>query len=581
MDSNSIVELTVSKLFDAEAPRYVIPLYQRSFDWSDDEISRLIEDIADFDGSSYFLGTLITAKKGEDFEVVDGQQRLTALFLLLCVLGEPIEEKLVWECREKSEKTLRAIKAGKSRENGDDNDLWNGKKIIEEILAKLESLEKFKNNLLKTKLYRIILPEHTDLNRYFEIMNVRGVQLEQQDILKATLMNELSTPSERALFARVWNACSDMTGYVQMHFDPQIRKEIFGRDWTSFPKIPAGKTDEKDEVSETLENIVDKKPDDKKQNVGDDESYRFESVVSFPHFLLHVLKVMTQDDNVPLDDKKLLSAFKEKMETGFSENFINCLLKCRYLFDTYVLKREYGADDDGQWSLKTLKATHKKASYVNTSFKTKGEWEKIYRARHERILMLQACLRVSYTSAKSMRWITEALKWLYDDKNLGRLKEYENFLEKTVQRPVKEYVDKGIYNTGVNTPHIVFNYLDYLLWKKTKEKFVFEFRNSVEHWYPQHPAENTVPSWNSKDGLDSFGNLCLLARDDNSRFSNLPPTGKKASYKNKIEKGSLKLRRMAESTNDNDDWKNEKYKEHEKEMLEILRASLNPETIGR
>ena len=49
---------------------------------------------------------------------------------------------------------------------------------------------------------------------------------------------------------------------------------------------------------------------------------------------------------------------------------------------------------------------------------------------------------------------------------------------------------EGLYEMGVNTPHIVFNYLDYLLWKANVEKyndFSFEFRNSVEHWYPQTP----------------------------------------------------------------------------------------------
>ena len=49
---------------------------------------------------------------------------------------------------------------------------------------------------------------------------------------------------------------------------------------------------------------------------------------------------------------------------------------------------------------------------------------------------------------------------------------------------------EGLYEMGVNTPHIVFNYLDYLLWKDNVEKyndFSFEFRNSVEHWYPQTP----------------------------------------------------------------------------------------------
>lgn len=74
------------------------------------------------------------------------------------------------------------------------------------------------------------MPENTDLNRYFEIMNTRGEQLEQHDILKASLMSNLRDAAERRLFAAIWEACSDMTGYVQMHFiskNNSVREAIF------------------------------------------------------------------------------------------------------------------------------------------------------------------------------------------------------------------------------------------------------------------------------------------------------------------------------------------------------------------
>ena len=59
------------------------------------------------------------------------------------------------------------------------------------------------------------MPENTDLNRYFEIMNTRGEQLEQHDILKATLMSYLKDEKDKAIFAKIWDACSDMTGYIR------------------------------------------------------------------------------------------------------------------------------------------------------------------------------------------------------------------------------------------------------------------------------------------------------------------------------------------------------------------------------
>lgn len=71
-----------------------------------------------------------------------------------------------------------------------------------------------------------------------------------------------------------------------------------------------------------------------------------------------------------------------------------------------------------------------------------------------------------------------------------------------------------------NVKHIVFNCLDFLLWKSESKKYVdftFEFRNSVEHWYPQNPSEGTFESW--IDGVDQFGNLCIIQYNVNSKFS--------------------------------------------------------------
>lgn len=92
--------------------------------------------------------------------------------------------------------------------------------------------------LAKVIVYRIEVPENTDLNRYFEIMNARGEQLEQHDILKATLMSYLSDDAEKCLFAKIWDACSDMTGYVQMHFvsrNNAVREAIFSGEWNRMP----------------------------------------------------------------------------------------------------------------------------------------------------------------------------------------------------------------------------------------------------------------------------------------------------------------------------------------------------------
>lgn len=88
-----IVELNDETIFDQNA-QYVIPRYQRAYAWEYDEIVQLIEDIKDATSESnsnnYYIGTLIVCKIKDDpetYEVIDGQQRLTTLYLLLSYLS--------------------------------------------------------------------------------------------------------------------------------------------------------------------------------------------------------------------------------------------------------------------------------------------------------------------------------------------------------------------------------------------------------------------------------------------------------------------------------------------------------------
>ena len=204
---------------------YVIPRYQRAYAWEDKEIAQLIDDINDIDSSeNYYIGSLVVSKvqnKPETYEVVDGQQRLTTLFLLLQYLvsegaleGE-LGQTLSFDCRSKSKYTLSNIqqiladkKPSADYEENIDQSILNGIKAIRQKFTSDKGLNKdeFVSRLQHVILYRIQVPEHTDLNRYFELMNTRGEQLEQHDILKARLMRFLNNRKEQELFSRIWNA---------------------------------------------------------------------------------------------------------------------------------------------------------------------------------------------------------------------------------------------------------------------------------------------------------------------------------------------------------------------------------------
>lgn len=613
---------------------YIIPLYQRAFAWSDKEITQLIDDIYDYDAKKYYLGSLIVNVNSNGlYEVIDGQQRLTALYLLLNYLGYRWQEdRLRYECREKSNYTLNFLNSLLPNEDNRnkfvdedkiEQNLIKGQDIIEQkFRADKIDTKRFKEKLKNVKLFRIEVPPHTDLNRYFEIMNVRGEQLEQHDILKAKLMKPLG-PDDQTAFSIVWDACRDMNGYVQMHLSTDNRNLLFGTEWNdlnsdnifalrpekhkkSNENVETGNYEDAAESRSAIEIIEDNKIDVNATDDGEDEKgqrVRFEGIITnFSVFLMHVLKVYAADElgesslisDDQTDDKKLLKVFRALRnnainnskafdEAAFSAGFIKCLLKCRCLFDKYIIKREYKNDDpNGSWSLKELKCNNKKPQYFNTELKNKWEKSRKYderkESRHTNIVMLQSCLRVSYISQKSMHWITKLLIWLYGDNNRGIISNLETETENFIKKEVKEnYLDPNNYYLGVSTQHIVLNYLDYLLWKRDKCDFTFRFQNnSVEHWYPQHPSQDMLPVWDEKEGdnfcRDYIGNICIISREVNSKFSNLAPTSKQKNV-NIINNGSLKLRIMAKETIDDALWRVEGYKKHGRDMLKLLEAN--------
>ena len=635
-------------LFSEVGVRYVIPRYQRAYAWEEKEIEQLIDDICDDNDPKrdYYIGSLIVARRkaddGVEYEVIDGQQRLTTIYLLLqCLLDEgyfsrgevSVGEALSFDCRSKSNCTLAYI-CGDARKSEGKEELLDQsillavdiikKKLAREFGDRVEDQKKFVDRLKHVVLYRIEVPEHTDLNRYFEIMNTRGEQLEQHDILKARLMNYLDDAYEREAFARIWEACSDMTGYVQMHFSVEDREKLFVEQWSSLSSEDAlrelckgkrrseGKSDGLD-ITEIIDSKSKEEDEDGTQEERDAEA-RFESIIDFPYFLLHVLRVFCRAERLSmdgaeelgslLDDKLLLKDFDKviascekrgdmDVKRWFACTFIQLLLSSRFLFDKFIIKRENTEDDqEGSWSLKELRVSKKSPRYVNTEFGYYRERDKEQKSleRNRECLMIQSALRVSYTSPKVMHWITRLLEYLFDAKlKLPKLADRaeriaaeavaEGFFEKSLEEmgayDHQEYKSED-YAFGVGTPHIVFNYLDYLLWKKAKKThkdFVFEFRNSVEHWYPQHPSDGSIEPW---EGRDVFGNLCIISRSVNSKFSNLSPESKMKSYKKMVQKGSLKLRIMGGiiEGGSSEKWRQSACAKHEKEMIRLLCRAL-------
>lgn len=86
-------DLSIGKVFN---DFYIVPDYQREYVWSDREVDQLLDDIynefASNDhprSSEYFIGSIVVLKRPDGtYELIDGQQRLTTTFLILCAIRD-------------------------------------------------------------------------------------------------------------------------------------------------------------------------------------------------------------------------------------------------------------------------------------------------------------------------------------------------------------------------------------------------------------------------------------------------------------------------------------------------------------
>ena len=635
--------LTVSDLFDNENKcNYIIPIYQRNYAWGDDEISSLLQDIKNAceknkeQDKNYYIGSLVVyCRDNGDFEVIDGQQRLTTLTLIMHHLDKLVFRNVSFEHRDESEQALSNLNSETLPSNFSQA-LKTIKKVFDEWGNNKDEIVKFL--LDKVEIIRTEVPEGTDLNHYFEIMNTRGEQLEKHEILKARLMKVLPTPIEQSLFAKIWDACSDMSRYVVMGVDSELREVILGGDWrkvrgffkTILNENPVEPENPVDSIVKLIEAEVKiEKNEEQSQDKYDGE---FTSVIDFPNFLMHVLRIYLemfdkckysiQNDpcNVSLDEKLLLKSFEGKFEGKPKKVriFIYTLLVCRYLFDLYVIKSNMIRTDYENWSL--WKIVKRKSSYYYKNVfgddrLDKNDDEALNDADPtKKAVMLLSMFHVSNPSRIYKNWLYAVLRWLFDNRDNIEQSDYIKFLEELCDKfyfgnncqgeDITEIIldkvefelnpgDKEDWDDGVNVPNFVFNRLDYQLWKffheqeqeqklenlsendkwltiKNKQSIWKKFRFTFRSSVEHHYPQHPSVGNELESGLNDFGNLYLLSQSKNSSLGNSSPEEKKKHYSNN-EYDSLKQAIMMSYN----EWTEREIENHGKEMLKVLNQPLS------
>lgn len=633
---------------------YSIPIYQREYAWTLTEVSQLLSDLCSQvkanQEDNYYLGTLVINKgiQGKE-EVIDGQQRLTTLYILLAYLSHSKEssynlnfefDTLLFDSRPNSISALQAIYY-KKLDDVNEPEIKVAYVIIRDNLSQFLrdfsiTLEEFTGYLLnKTLLLKVTVPSDTDLNHYFEIMNVRGEQLEKHEVLKSRLMEFLKDSLEdRELFNTVWEAACDMNRYIQLFFarnteddTKNTRKKIFGDDGNTLPKG----YEELLEAFASTQNVIGKENKSSKPSLNkildSDEIVLFEeaegkqdqeqltAVINFPNFLLHVLKIQEKNKEIALDDKQLLKQFeqvyyKKNDKSKFAKDFCYSLLKMKFLFDKYVI-RNLDLGQDTKWVLRRqIHQFQKGKSYYYKDTFDRADSEDEHNNDHNRIIMLQSMFHVSFPTRIYKHWFNATLYHLFNNSENGVIEANSliAFLEKLndafffdrnqLADPESTYeeiiydnnglakndtINAAIWSEGTRTKNFIFNRLDYLIWyystiDNTTFKNLINLSkvNNFQFGF-RSSVEHFFPQQPRNgekppfENIDRFGNLCLISQQKNSRFSNDLPKAKKANYHRPDDKPESL--KMELMWEYADEWNAKNFEMHERLMKEILNST--------
>lgn len=241
------------KVMDVFKNWYIVPSYQRHYVWEEDNINALLEDIKDNylvrNDEEYFLGSYIIQSRNDNNDLLDGQQRITTLFLLFAFLRdyERTENQYRSEFQDYIYQGAKPMSGIKERVRLTYEIRGNVKSFINEfiiptnsIIDKWEAIKEKANDskentsiqhmcrallcfkkffdendtidivqyvtFINTNMVMIYISADTleDAFRMFSIMNDRGVKLSNADILKSSNLEVISDKKDMESYAREW-----------------------------------------------------------------------------------------------------------------------------------------------------------------------------------------------------------------------------------------------------------------------------------------------------------------------------------------------------------------------------------------
>lgn len=239
-------ETKVEVFLSSNKTQFVIPVYQRNYDWSTGQCKQLLDDILEVGisrtANAHFIGSIVyvhddvyTASRINELTIIDGQQRLitlTLIYLVLCRLASELgDEELVNEISEtylinkfaKEEEKLKLRpttnndKALKYLLRGDDSEDFTAfSKIIDNFNYFKGRITEENYNIVIEGLSKLIFVEVSldrakdDPQRIFESLNSTGLELSQADLIRNYILMKLNQRDQNKIYQNYWEVIENL-----------------------------------------------------------------------------------------------------------------------------------------------------------------------------------------------------------------------------------------------------------------------------------------------------------------------------------------------------------------------------------
>ena len=177
---------------------FFVPSYQRGYRWGEVEVTRLLDDVYQNGKKNYCLQPVVVRKKNDVYELIDGQQRLTTLYLIYRYMknvnpffSEPAFN-LTYQTREQSADFLKTLDMSKQEDNIDFWFIANAYKTIQKWFEQdlqirvMHIFEYFKEDV---KIIWYEVGENEDAISLFTRLNIGKIPLTSAELVKAMFLS--------------------------------------------------------------------------------------------------------------------------------------------------------------------------------------------------------------------------------------------------------------------------------------------------------------------------------------------------------------------------------------------------------